>query len=110
MQTFTYNLNIMFGKKGFFISMEMANLISTHKKESKQLSKNYRPISLLQICAKILERLIYNKMYYYLIDNNLISLNQSGFKQGDSCINQLLSITHGIHNPFDETFEAHKVF
>ena len=76
----------------------MANLLSTHKKESKQLAKNYRPVSLLQFCGKILERLIYNKMYYYLIDNNLTSLNQSGFKRGDSCINQLLSIAHEIQS------------
>ena len=49
-------------------------------------------------------------MYYYLIDNNLISLNQSGFKLGDSCINLLLSIMHEIYNPFDEGFEARRVF
>ena len=71
---------------------------------------NYRLISLLQICGKIFERLIYNEMYYYLIDNNLISLNQSGFKLGDSCINLLLSIMHEIYNPFDEGFEARRVF
>ena len=65
----------------------MANLVPIHKKESKQLAKNCRPVSLLPICGK---RLVYNEMHYYLIDNNLISLNQSGFKQGDSCINQLL--------------------
>ena len=35
-------------------------------------------------------------MYSFFIENDLISSNQSGFKQGDSCINQLLSITHDI--------------
>ena len=33
---------------------------TTHMKESKQLLKNYRPASLLPICGKIFERLIYN--------------------------------------------------
>ena len=49
-------------------------------------------------------------MYPYLIDNNLISSHQSGFKGGDSCINQLLSITHEIYKSFDEGFEVRGVF
>ena len=49
-------------------------------------------------------------MYPYLIDNNLISSYQPGFKGGDSCINQLLSITHEIYKSFDEGFEVNGVF
>ena len=40
-------------------------------------------------------------MYEYFIENELISSSQPGFKPGDSCINQLLSITHGIYQSFD---------
>ena len=40
-------------------------------------------------------------MLKYFLDNNLISPKQSGFKPGDSCINQLLSITHDIFTSFD---------
>ena len=43
-----------------------------HKKESKQLVKNYRPVSLLPICGKILQRLIYNEVHPYLTDNSTI--------------------------------------
>ena len=59
--------------------------------------KNYRPVSLLAIFGKIFERLIYSEMYSFFIENGVISPNQSGFKQGDSCINQLLTITRNIH-------------
>ena len=45
-----------------------------------------------------------------MLENNLISPNQSGFKPGDSCINQLLSITHEIYNSFDEGLEVRSVF
>ena len=72
--------------------------------------KTYRPVSVLPICGKIFERLIYNEVYPYLIDNNLVSSHQSGFKGGDSCINQLLSIMHEIYKSFDEGFEVHRVF
>ena len=56
------------------------------------------------------ERLIYNNLCEYFIDNALISRNQSGFKPGDSYINQLISITHEIYESFDDGFEVRGVF
>ena len=73
-----------------------AMLFQSSKKGDKQILKNYRPISLLPVCGKIFEKLIFNEMFKFFIENDLISSNQSGFKPGDSCINQLLSITHDI--------------
>ena len=49
-------------------------------------------------------------MYEYFTENNLISPNQSGFKTGDSCINQLLSITHEIYKSFDNGLEVRGIF
>ena len=49
-------------------------------------------------------------MFGFFIENDLISQNQSDFKSGDSCINQLLSITHEIYQSFDEGFDVHSVF
>ena len=50
-----------------------ANVIPIHKKNEKNLLKNYRPISLLPICSKIFERLIFNSIYNYISKNNLLS-------------------------------------
>ena len=72
--------------------------------------KNYRPVSVLPICGEIFERLIFNELFNFLLENNLILPKQSGFKPGDSCINQLLSITHEIYNSFDEGLEVRSVF
>ena len=44
------------------------------------------------------------------MENNLISPNQSGFKQGDFCINQLLAITHDIFQSLDQGYEVRGVF
>ena len=46
----------------------------------------------------------------FFTENNLISQNQSGFKPGDSCTNQLLSITHQIYKSFDDGHEVRSVF
>ena len=89
---------------------KMANVVPVYKKNDKQNIKNYRPVSLLPIFGKIFERIIYNEMYPFFIQNELISPNQSGFKQGDSCINQLLSITHDIYQSLDEGYEVRGVF
>ena len=63
------------------------NVVPVFKKTDKQILKNYRPISLLPVCGKIFEKLIFNEMFKCFIENDLISPNQSGFKPGDSCIN-----------------------
>ena len=89
---------------------KMANVVPVYKKDDKQNVKNYRPVSLLPIFGKIFERLIYKEMYAFFIENNLISQNQSCFKQGDSCINQLLSITHDIYQSLDQSYEVRGVF
>ena len=94
----------------FPIEWKKANFVSVDIKNDKQLKENYRPILLLHICAKILERLIFNKMFEFFIDNELISSNESGFEPGDSCINQLLCITHDIYKSFDDGLEARAVF
>ena len=86
--------------------MEMANVVSVYKKNDRQNIKNYRPVSLLPIFGKIFERIIYNEMYPFFIQNELISPNQTGFKQGDSCINQLLLITLDIYQSLDEGYEV----
>ena len=49
-------------------------------------------------------------MFSFFQANNLLAPNQSGFKPGDSCINQLLSTTHEISSYFDDGFEVRSVF
>ena len=72
---------------GIFTSdRKKGSVLPIHKKNDECLN-NYRLISLLPICSKIFERLIFNEMFEFFIENNLISQHQSGFKPGDSCIN-----------------------
>ena len=63
--------------------------------------KNYRPISLLPICGKIFEKIVFNDVFSYLQSNGLITKNQSGFRPGDSTTNQLLYLVDEIHKAFD---------
>ena len=78
-----------------------SNIGIVHKKNDKQLIKNYRPVSLLPVCSKIFEKIIFNSLFKYLEDSNLLNGNQSGFRPGGCCIHQLLSMTHEIYKTFD---------
>ena len=99
-----------FIKEEFSYQWKKANVVPVHKKSDKQSLKNYRPISLQPIFGKFFERIIYNNIFEYLTTNKLISDNQSGFKPGDSCVNQLLSITHEIYHSLDNGLEVRGVF
>ena len=63
-----------------------------------------------QTIFRILERLLFNEMFPFFIKNGLILQNQSGFKLGETCVNQLLSITHEIYKSFDDGFDVRSVF
>ena len=108
----TTRTNFQRSFKYWFVSikLEKREHCSYPQKGDKQILKNYRPVSLLPVCGKIFERLIFNELFNFLLENNLISPSQSGFNPADSSINQLLSITHKIYNSFDEGLEVRSVF
>ena len=85
---------------------KFANVIPIFK--NKQLIKNYRPISLLPVCGKILEKIIFNNLYNYFTTNNL----QSDFRPGDSTTNQLMNLVNQIHQSFDDikSLEVRTIF
>ena len=87
-----------------------ANVIPIHKKNEKNNYSNYRPVSLLPICGKIFEKILFDNLYPYIFNNNSIHDKQSGYRRGDSTVKQLLSITHEIYKAFDKGHEIRAVF
>ena len=59
-------------------------VIPIYKKGGKFDCNNYRPISVLPLFSKVLERLVYNRLYNFFIMNNLLSPNQYGFRKNCS--------------------------
>ena len=85
---------------------KIAQVVPLHKKDDPTLCNNYRPISLLPCLSKVFEKLIFNHLYNYLQTNRLLSPHQSGFIQGDSTINQLMTICHNISKHLDQGEEV----
>ena len=63
--------------------------------------KSYRPISLLPIFSKIFERLTFNSLINYFMQNKFFTECHSGFIPAQSCVAQLLSVIHDIYKSFD---------
>jgi hypothetical protein len=85
-----------------------ANVTPIHKKGDKHNANNYRPISLLPVISKVLERCIYNKIIDHLIPK-LTNL-QHGFLKNRSTTTQLLNVFSNINNILDNGDQTDVVY
>jgi len=78
--------------------------IVTPVQKSKQNSSlgNFRPISILPVVSKILERLVFDAMVSHLLKYELLSTKQPGFRPGHSMQDVLLSVTDSWLNAIDD--------
>jgi hypothetical protein len=74
------------------------------KNESEEFADSYRPISLLSIVRKILERCVCDNLYHHV--SSLISNEQHGFIRNPSCVIQLLPVIHAIGENLDQNIQT----
>jgi hypothetical protein len=87
-----------------------ANITPVFKNNKQNDVKNYRPISLLSVISKCMERCVYKHIHNYLLDNDILTTCQSGFTKGDSAVNQLINITNDFGKALDSGREVRVVF
>ena len=68
-------------------AMKIAEVIPLYKGKERHIESNYRPISLLTTMSKILEKIVYNRVYDFLNQTGQIVPTQYGFREGHSCDN-----------------------
>ena len=71
-----------------------SKVIPLSKQGERSDLTNYRPISVIPVVAKVFERIIYNQVYAFLVDTNVLSNNQSGFRCLHSTVTALLEATN----------------
>ena len=76
--------------------LKIVKVIPIHKGGSTQDINNYRPISLLSICDKIIEKLLHKRLYNFLELHNILYYNQFGFRKNNSTVNALIQIAEII--------------
>ena len=83
-----------------------SNITPVYKDGDPKLASNYRPISLLSIPSKLLERIIHNIVKKHLLSNSLISRHQFGFRPHSSTQESLLAATNDWHQHLDSNLSV----
>ena len=102
--------NLSLEKAIYPIQWKKANVTPVYKCDKPNDIKNYRPISLLSVISKVMERCIYKHVHNHLLRHKIITSNQSGFTKGDSAVNQLVNITNEFGKALDNGKEIRVVF
>ena len=85
----TYIVNLSLRSGIFPNEMKLAKVIPLHKKKSRLDAGNYRPVSILSVVSKVLEKTVFLQLNSYLVENNLFYQFQSGFRGSystDTCL------------------------
>ena len=89
-------LNLCLQQSVFPRQLKMAVVKPIYKTGNKQLFNNYRPISLLPVISKLLEKLIYIRLNGHLTSNDILSHCQFGFRKGMSTYMPILLLQDKI--------------
>ena len=97
--TWIFNLSL---KKGIFVDeWKKAWVLPICKSGNQYNCKNYRPISILPIISKILERRVFNQLYNFLNENSLLSKHQFGFCPKNSTLTALIQMCDEFYQNLD---------
>ena len=80
---------------------KIAKVIPVYKSGDKSNPNNYRPISLLPVISKLLEKLVYKRVISFIFKHNIICPEQYGFIKGRSTEHAILDIIHKITNSIE---------
>ena len=96
----SFPLNMIFNQsieEGKFLTlMKRAEIIPLYKGKEQDQVINYRPISLLVTISKILEKIIYKRVYQFLEKENILYNSQYSFQSKHSCKQAILELTGKI--------------
>ena len=97
-----YIINRSFSTGIFPNLMKIVKVIPIHKGGSTQDVNNYRPISLLSIFDKIIEKIMHKYLYTFLENHDILFQNQFGFRKNNSTVYALAQITETIKESIDK--------
>ena len=85
-------INTSFQTGVFHDSFELAKILQIHKGGSKSDPSNYRPISILSVLSKIIEKHVTKHLFAYMNKYNVLHKSQSGFRKNHSCNTALINL------------------
>lgn len=107
---FAHICNLSFSQGVFPKMLKSSVVVPILKKDKSIKFDNIRPISLLSIFSKIIEKLMQKRLIKYLDKIKLISCNQFGFQKGKSTEDALVVFTSRIYNGFNSNERVSALF
>ena len=89
---------------------KLSSITPIHKSGDPALAKNYRPISLLSLVSKILERVVHEALLTHVLDQGYLSPKQFGFRPGSSTAEAILAATRDWHDSLERSSSVACVF
>ena len=74
--------NLSFGTGVFLCELKIANVMPIFKANDEMIFSNYRPVSVLPVFSKLIERLMLNRLIHYINENKLLYKYHFGFQTG----------------------------
>ena len=109
--------NMSLASATFPKSMKISKVQPLFKSGVCMLCNNYRPISLLPVLSKILEKIVHQKVVQFLVENNIIAQTQFGFHSNHLTTNAMSKFEGDILNGFEKNYfclslfiDLHKAF
>ena len=90
--------------------LKVSKIIPLYKSGDKTLFNNYRPISLLPLFSKVLERLMYDRLYSFLVKYSILYSFQFGFRKAHSTYMALTCMLDKLHNALERGEYAIGIF
>ena len=98
-------------KQGIFPdSLKIAKVTPIFKSGAKDNISSYRPISILPVLSKVLERIMYNRVYNHLDSKGLLYEKQLGFQRNNSTEHAILQVTRDITSSIEKEKYTLEVF
>ena len=79
-----------------------SNISPIFKAGSKKSPSNYRPVSLTSIISRVFEKIIFQQLQEYMEATEALPPNQHGFRQGKSCVTNLLEFFDKVTKLLDQ--------
>ena len=102
------NSSLIMGQ--FSENLKIAKVRPIFKNGNKMLIENYRPISLLSVFSKVLEKVMYTRLVSFMERNNIFCTTQFGFRKGKGINSAILSFIESILNARDKKEHAVGLF
>ena len=76
--------------------MKLAEVVPLYKGKSREFETNYRPISLLTTMSKVMEKVVYKRVYKFLTNTGQICKTQYGFRSNHSCEHAIAQVVGSV--------------